>query len=81
MDENALITCLTQDLQLHDPDFELERLPSGKLSGAVISRTFQGQPDTERQRRIWDALDRRFGPESIQEVGTLLAYTPDEWQE
>jgi acid stress-induced BolA-like protein IbaG/YrbA len=81
VDENELKTCLIEDLALEDPSFELERLPSGKISGAVISPSFRGQTDTERQRRIWDVLDKHFGAESVHVVGTLLAYTPDEWQE
>jgi hypothetical protein len=35
--------------------------------------------DSERQRRIWEALDAEFGPESMDLVGTLLAYTDAEW--
>jgi hypothetical protein len=28
---------------------------------------------------IWDALDAQLGAESARQVGTLLAYTPEEW--
>jgi hypothetical protein len=28
---------------------------------------------------IWDALDAELGAASVTEIGTLLAYTPDEW--
>jgi acid stress-induced BolA-like protein IbaG/YrbA len=28
---------------------------------------------------IWDALDAELGPKAVHEVGTLLTYTPEEW--
>jgi acid stress-induced BolA-like protein IbaG/YrbA len=69
---------LTTRLGLHDPIFKLE--PAGtKVSGSVISSTFRGMRDLERQRKIWDALDAEYGVESNERVGSLLAFTPDEW--
>lgn len=69
---------LTQRLKLTTPRFVLE--PAGtKVSGSIVSPTFRGMPDSERQRRIWDALDEEYGPDSVQRVGSLLAFTPDEW--
>ncbi|HVX83743.1 MAG TPA: hypothetical protein VH253_02915 [Phycisphaerae bacterium] len=50
-----------------------------KVSGSIISPSFRGIPDSERQRRIWDALHQEFGPDSVQRAGTFLAFTPDEW--
>jgi len=57
----------------------LEVLPGGKVSGSVISDSFSGMSDSDRQKRIWDALDQEFGEESVKLVGTLLAYTDAEW--
>ncbi|MEK7731329.1 MAG: hypothetical protein AAB363_05680 [Planctomycetota bacterium] len=74
-----LKTVLTSRLRLRDPEFHLERLSGGKLSGNIVSDTFRGVDDVERQRRIWDALDEEFGDGSRQVVGTLLAYTKSEW--
>jgi acid stress-induced BolA-like protein IbaG/YrbA len=45
----------------------------------VISDTFRGKADSARQQMIWDALESAFGPQAPQHVGTLLAYTNDEW--
>ncbi len=50
-----------------------------KLSGSIVSSTFKGKKDHERQHIIWDALEDEFGAESLHLVGTLLAYTPEEW--
>jgi len=71
-------TVLTNKLHLQEPIFKLE--PAGsKVSGSVISLSFRGLTDSERQQRLWDALDAEYGPESVHRVGSLLAFTPDEW--
>ena len=70
---------LKRELGLKEPLFELECVGT-KVSGSVISTTFRGMRDSERQRRIWDALEAQYGEESVQRVGSLLAFTPDEWE-
>jgi acid stress-induced BolA-like protein IbaG/YrbA len=69
---------LAHKLALKGPLFKLEKIGS-KLAGSIISETFRGISDSERQKMIWDALDSALGPDSVMEVGTLLAYTPEEW--
>lgn len=70
---------LTARLGLQEPEFYLEKLPGGKLSGNVVSDTFKGSDDIARQQCIWDALEQEFGAKSRDLVGTLLAYTKAEW--
>jgi len=70
---------LTARLGLREPEFYLEKLPGGKLSGSVVSDTFEGLDNVARQQSIWDALDQEFGPESQEVVGAPLAYTKAEW--
>jgi acid stress-induced BolA-like protein IbaG/YrbA len=70
---------LSERLGLGEARFELETLSSGRISGNIISDSFVGMDDLERQRRIWDALEAAFGPDSTRLVGTLLAYTKAEW--
>ena len=69
---------MTDRLRLRDAEFHLERL-GGKLSGSIVSDTFRGVDSLARQNRIWDALEREFGDDSRDVVGTLLAYTKAEW--
>lgn len=69
---------LAGTLKLRSPRFKLQKIGS-KVSGHVISDTFRGKADSSRQQMIWDALEAAFGPEAPQRVGTLLAYTNDEW--
>lgn len=71
-------TLLTDKLKLHKPEFKLERA-GAKVSGSVISSTFRGLTDSVRQQLLWDALDAEYGAESVRRVGSLLAFTPDEW--
>ena len=70
---------LTARLGLEDPEFFLEKLSDGKLSGNIVSDTFRGMDSIDRQRNIWDALQQEFGEDSRERVGTLLAYTKAEW--
>ena len=69
---------LTRRLGLVDPEFRLQKA-GDRLVGNVISVTFKGKRDHERQKLIWEALEAEFGAESPVLVGLLLAYTPDEW--
>lgn len=69
---------LTKELSLESPEFRLERWKE-RLNGSVISDTFKGKRDHQRQVMIWDALDAALGKESVLLVGMLLAYTRDEW--
>ena len=78
MSHDKLKEILTRRLKLKDPHFRLEG--RGRVSGSVVSATFTGKGDSERQKMIWDALDKEFGSSSVKDVGMLLAYTPDEWE-
>ena len=70
---------LSSRLALKEPVFLIERV-GDRLVGDIISATFKGKRDHERQNLIWDALDDELGPDAAKFVGMLLAYTPDEWQ-
>lgn len=71
-------SALARRLCLEFPRFELESAGT-KVSGSIISSSFRGMRDSERQRRIWEALQQEYGADSVQRLGTLLAFTPDEW--
>lgn len=78
MSKVKLQQVLTQRLRLNEPVFKLERIGS-KLAGSIISDTFKGKSARQRVQMIWDTLDAELGPEAVHEVGTLLTYTPEEW--
>ncbi len=51
-----------------------------RFVGDVVHHEFRGLNVPERQKRIWDLLDERFGEES-QRVSLVLTYSPEEWEE
>jgi acid stress-induced BolA-like protein IbaG/YrbA len=75
----SLRKVLTNELKLKSPEFHLATGRAGLINGHIVSLTFKGKRDRQRQGMIWDALEFAFGREAAQHVGMLLAYTPDEW--
>lgn len=79
MSKVKLQRLLTKRLRLARPEFRLERIGS-KLAGSIISETFARKSDWQRQRMIRDVLAAELGEtDSVLQVGTLLAYSPLEW--
>jgi len=78
MSHEKLKEILTRRLKLKHPIFRLQG--RGRVSGSIMSATFLGKGDSERQQMIWDALDAELGAASVKEVGMLLAYSPEEWE-
>ena len=76
--KNKLMGILTGRLSLEDPEYFLEKA-GRRLVGDIVSPTFMGMDDHERQKTIWDALEAELGPDAFRLVGMLLAYTPEEW--
>ena len=75
--ETRLAEILKRRLALKDPEFHFERV-GGRIIGDIVSASFKGKRDHERQQLIWDVLEAEVGAESSL-VGMLLAYTPYEW--
>jgi len=69
---------LTDRLSLREPQFFLEKV-GDRIVGDVVSPSFKGKRDHQRQQMLWDVLESELGPELSRQVGMLLAYTPDEW--
>ena len=63
------------------PEFELEETPMGKVGGFIISPTFAGKSQIERQNLIWDYLDHELDKTQILHIVTLVTVTPEEAQE
>jgi len=76
--KKRLTSFLTERLSLADPDYRLEKY-GGRWVGHIISRSFKGKDDYQRQHMIWKALQAELGPKPNTQVGMLLAYTPEEW--
>lgn len=63
---------------LEEPVLDLEEAPNGKVAGFIISRTFAGKSQLERQNMVWDYLDRRLKQKQILRIISLVTVTPDE---
>jgi len=61
-----------------NPQFDLEAMPTGKVAGFVVSKTFEGMPQLDRQHLIWSVLDKTFTPDQLLNIVTLITVTPDE---
>ncbi len=64
-----------------NPEFELEETPAGKVGGFVISPSFAGNSQIERQNMLWDYLDQVLTKEQGLGVVSLVTITPEEAQE
>jgi acid stress-induced BolA-like protein IbaG/YrbA len=78
MSKVKLQRMLTQRLNLKEPTFRLERIGK-KLAGSVISDTFRRKSERHRLQMLWDALDAELGANAVHQVGTILMYSPEEW--
>ena len=79
MTKPRLEAILRKRLSLRSPRFELRKWDRKMVSGSVISETFRGKGDHQRQRMLRDAVEAELGDAANELVGTLLAYTPEEW--
>ena len=79
MSKARLQRLLKDGLALERPIFKLEKIGS-KWAGSIVSASFKGKSDRQRQKMIWDLIDAELSAASVHEVGTLLAYTPEEWE-
>ncbi|HCE46909.1 MAG TPA: hypothetical protein DET40_25460 [Lentisphaeria bacterium] len=66
---------------ISNPDFRLDVSTSGKVSGFIISRTFAGMPQFERQNLLWDYLEKLLNPDLINNIIALITITPEENEE
>ena len=66
---------------IQSPEFDLEETPNGKVGGFVISKTFAGKSQIERQNMLWDYIDKNLSKEQILHIVSLVTVTPDENKE
>jgi tRNA-dihydrouridine synthase len=64
-----------------DPEFDLEVTPTGKVGGFVVSPTFSGKTQLERQNMVWDYIDGHLDKDDILRIVSLVTVTPEEMEE
>ena len=55
---------------------KLERTKSGRISGWLISKSFEGQAAVDRQQRLWKLLDKHLDPEDNARIVGIFTVTP-----
>mgnify|MGYP000283051770 CR=1 FL=1 len=68
------------DSGIVNPEFDLEQISGDKVAGFVISDSFKGKSQIERQNMIWDYLDENLDKTEILRIVSLLTMTPDEFE-
>ena len=53
---------------------------TGRYSGYLILKAFDGVATSARQKWIWETLREKFGEESVN-VSLILAFSPEEWKD
>jgi stress-induced morphogen len=57
---------------------KLERTKSGRISGWVISKSFEGLSAVDRQHKIWKLLDKNLNPDDRDRIVGIFTITPVE---
>ncbi|MFW6303396.1 MAG: hypothetical protein ACOC2L_02130 [Candidatus Sumerlaeota bacterium] len=80
--KETLTSVLTKsDSGIDSPVLDLEETPGGKVGGFIISPSFAGMPQIERQNLLWDYLDHALSQEQLTRIVSLVTVTPDEAEE
>ncbi len=75
--EKKIKKCIRRGLR--DGHAELETLPSGRVSGFVVSSEFDGLDYDQRRLLLGALFDQELTPAERHNVGVLLTYSPAEW--
>ena len=47
----------------------------------VVSPSFEGMDDGERQYQVWERVRQRFGLQASVDIEFVFTYSPGEWEE
>jgi acid stress-induced BolA-like protein IbaG/YrbA len=62
-------------------EIQVEPAPDGeRVKGVIISESFAGMDDADRQDQLWDILESRLSQTEQRRVLSLIAYTPEEYR-
>ena len=65
-------------LHFQPDEIHLEKTMSGSVGGHIVSGSFAGQSQMERQDRLWEGLRDHLQPVELIKIVALLTVTPDE---
>jgi acid stress-induced BolA-like protein IbaG/YrbA len=62
-------------------EIQVEPGPDGeRVKGVIISESFAGMDDADRQDHVWDILESKLSQTEQRRVLSLIAYTPEEYR-
>jgi hypothetical protein len=64
--------------QLESPEFRVIETEPYRYAGIIVSPTFEGMEDHDRQRMAWQAVLDTFGEEDRRWIEFLYTHTPAE---
>ena len=76
MDLKTKVRRALKELPLRELKIDLERTASGKIAGVLVSPSFQGHDQIDRQEMIWGKLKQRLTEAEQLEVVSLITVTP-----
>jgi len=69
------------NIGFENPELEIEITKTGRVGGFIISESFSGKSQIERQNMLWDKLDKILDEEKRLKIVGLLTMTPAEAEE
>ena len=63
------------------PQFDIKRHRHGCVGGFLISPSFAGKDQIDRQKMVWDYLEKIFPQEKTRKIDVLVTITPEEAKE
>jgi len=70
-----------EKLGLEKLEIDMEESVSGKIGGFIVSKSFEGMSQLERQNYIWDHLEKELSEEKHKRIRIILTLTPEESDE
>jgi acid stress-induced BolA-like protein IbaG/YrbA len=81
MERIAEIEKVFERLGLEKLEIDMEESGSGKIVGFVVSKSFEGMSQTERQNYVWDHLEKELSEEQHKRIRVIITMTPEESDE
>ncbi len=81
MDFKEELERILLEIGLENPTVDIGVTPEGRVGGFVISDSFRGKSQLERQDMLWDKLDEILDEEKDLKIIALLTMTPAEAEE
>ena len=76
--EKELESTLKEIFEDDDVEIQLEKANRNKIGGYIASKHFEGMSHADRQKKLWDHLERNLKAEKLERIVAILTMTPEE---